>query len=234
MTSNTVNAVSTDNLSTALNSAQFVPMDSVKAIKPSTGHYFAKLIKKGENSKLPESLAIEVPFPHSLAAYMAQAGLVDYLTEAMQALQDNYLKARAASGVVQVQYEELTPANLAQFYADSAANGGIGQLSEERIIGWFEASARDMLIVALADRLGISETATDADVKRMEQIANQTRDNLKKLSSKKPVHFDERITKALNWALDVTESGDNMTARLRNRLNTPNVDQVNMADALGF
>jgi len=232
----TNNNAAATNLSLPLQSAVFIPMqDAGKSKKLSAGNRWCKLIKKGDNSKLPESLAVEVPAALNVAACMSHNVLAEAVAEYLATLQDAQIKAMAIAGSKTVQYSDLTPEALALFVATSEDSGRIGQLSSERITGWFEAEARDLLIVALADRLGISESASDAEVKRLEQIANQTRDNLAKLSSKKPVHFDTRVLAALNWALDVTVAGDTagMNQRLRDKLNTPTVE-LDLGSALGF
>jgi len=230
---NTNTNVTDTNLSQPLQSAVFIPMELSKSRKLSAGNRWCKLIKKGTNSKLPESVAVEVPAALNVADYMKQGAIAEAVTEYLGNLQDSYIKSLAVAGVKEVKYSELNAEVLAHFLATSEDSGRIGQLSSERITNWFESDARDLLIVALADRLGISESAGDAEVKRLEQIANQTRDNLAKLSSKKPVHFDARVLAALNWALDVTASGDNMTDRLRDKLNMP-VVEVDLGAALGF
>lgn len=236
MTNNTNTAATNTNLSVPLQSAIFIPMlEAGKSRKLSSGNRWCKLIKKGDNSKLPESLAVEVPATLNVTACMQHNVLAEAVAEYLATLQDAQIKAMAIAGTREVKYSELTAEKLAQFVATSEDSGRIGQLSAERIASWFEAEARDNLIVALADRLGISESASDAEVKRLEQIANQTRDNLAKLSSKKPVHFDARVLAALNWALDVTVVGDTagMNARLRDKLNMPAVE-LDLGSALGF
>lgn len=221
------------NLTQPLQSAVFIPMDDTKKHKLAAGNRWCKLIKKGENSKLGKSLAVEIPALTQAVAdsYMQQAGIAAAVHEYLEELQNIYIKSRAIAGAASIQYGELTPENVAA--AIAASGEALGQLSAERITNWFENDARELLIVALADRLGLSDTATDADVKRLEQIANQTRDNLAKLSSRKPVVFDERVKQALNWALDVTDSGDNLTTRMRDKLNAA-VGQEDMLAALGF
>jgi hypothetical protein len=233
MNTTNINTNTATNLTEPLQSAVFIPMELSKSRKLSAGNRWCKLIKKGTNSKLPESIAVEVPAALNVSEYMQQGVIADAVAEYIASLQDAQIKALAIAGAKTIQYSQLTAESLAQFVATSEDSGRIGQLSTERIINWFEADARDILIVALAERLGISETASDAEVKRLEQIANQTRDNLAKLSSKKPVHFDTRVLSALNWALDVTATGDNITDRLKDKLNTP-VTDIDLGAALGF
>ncbi len=234
-TTNTTGVIG--NLNQPLQSALFVPMESVKDKSATQGHRFARLIKRGENSKLASSVAIEVPILRMDYTFIqGNAVLAAYVQDALQSAQDNYLKGRSIAGVAQVQYDELTLEKLAEFIAqDAATGGGIGQLSEERIGNWFDNDgARDLLIVALADKLGVSETATPEEVKKLEQIANSTRDQLKKLASKKPVVFEERVKVALNKALDIVDTGDMMSSRLRDKLNLPNVAAIDICEALGM
>lgn len=222
------------NLTQPLQSAAVVPMDSTKGKDTAQGNRWCKLIKKGENSKLAASVAVEIPavenLPQGLEQYPA---IMAHLVAAYQQLENEAVKAQIIAGAGIVQYSSLGLAQLEAVAAASNEASGIGQLSEERIANWFDAECRDLYLVAIAERLGVADTATDADVKRCEQVANQTRDNLKKLSSKKPVMFDERVRKALLWALEVTDSGDSMTARLAEKLNQK-VDTVDMIAALGF
>lgn len=234
-TTNTATVI-TENLNPVLNSAAIFPLAQCSDKKLNAGHRFTKLIKKGESSKLPESCAVEVP-ALSLSVfneYLKQPAIQQYLMAATEKLQDAAVKAQIEAGHKVIQYSELSAENIAAYCMSSANEGGIGQLSEERIANWFDSTARDLYMVALADRLGVSDTATEADVKRLEQIANQTRDNLKKLSSKKPVHFDPRVKAALNWALEVTMQDDDvMNSRLVDKLNME-IKQDDLVASLGF
>jgi len=217
------NAIPTDTLAAPLQSALVVPMDSIKGKVASNGHRFCKLIAKGENSKLASSVAVEVPHKQVSGSILDNPrfpAIREYLQGAYDMLVNGAVKELVIKGAQTVQFSELSVEKLEAYAAIANESSGIGQLSEASIKQWFDADARELVIVALADKLGISDTANDADVKRLEQIANQLRDNLAKLSSKKPVQFDERVRKALNMALEVSDTGDNMTSRLLAKLNT--------------
>lgn len=97
----------------------------------------------------------------------------------------------------------------------------ISPIAEDEIVAWFDANSRALLLAALADRLGIGETGSPADFLRLEQIADQQRDGLKTiLSSEEPIIIEERVKNALNWALEVTDCGDSMTMRLKEKLSS--------------
>lgn len=216
------NTIPTDTLATALASAAFVPMDASSKLPLPEGYRWCKLIKKGENSKLPESLAVTVPVTTSITDYVAVPAIADYMLDCLHKLQDAAIKAKAEAGAKVVEFSVITPAALAEYLASDASGIRMGQLSSERIVQWFNTSARDAVMVALANRLGLPDDASDADVKRLEQIANQMRDNLAKLASKKPVAFDDRVKSALNYGLDsiiAMNADDTMATRLHEKLN---------------
>jgi len=219
----TPNSLPSGTLAPVLSSALVVPMDSIKGKQASAGHRFCKLIAKGKNSKLAASVAVEVPdVSLPSAAQLAEfPAVADYIRAAMEGLQAATVKSLVVSGASTVQFSDLSLAKLAITASALNESSGAGQLSEAGIKSWFDSEARELVIVALADKLGISESANDADVKRLEQIANQLRDNLAKLSSKKPVQFDERVRNALNMALDVvgTDDSNGMVERLQGKLN---------------
>lgn len=222
------------NLTQPLRSAVFVPMDSVKGKTPAAGNRYCKLIKKGENSKLKESIAVEVPAWNThLADVAAYDALNEYLHSCMDSLVDAYVKSRAITGALSVQYDEFALDRLNTFAAEYNASEGIGQLSEERISHWFDKECREIYVVALAEHLGISETATDAEVKRLEQLANGVRGNLMKLASKKPIMLDDAVRKMLTRALEITDTGDSMTVRLLDKL-SQRVESVDLSAILGM
>lgn len=235
---NAINTAITNNAGTlaqSLQSAVFIKMEDTKGKSVSSGHRWCKLIKKGENSKLAHSLAVEIPMltGASLAAALNYPSISEYLLSSLEQLQAGYIKSRAEIGATGIQYSELSMDKLAEFAAQDNASNGIGQISEERIKHWFDAELRDLWIVALANKLGIAEDATQDDVNRLEQIANQTRDNLAKLSSKKPVTFDARVKNALNAALSCALDEDTFAPRLVAKLNVA-VNDNDMLASLGM
>lgn len=221
-----------DNLTTPLQSAAVISFEASKKHKLAAGNRWSRHIKKGANSTLPESCAVEVPAALSVAEYMARPHVAAAVAGYLQQLQDAQIKAAIAAGTKVLEYSELTADKLDSYLA-TADVAGLGQLSSERITSWFDSEARELLIVALADRLGIADTASEAEVKRLEQIANQTRDQLAKLASKKPVQFDERVRKALEWALEVTDTGDMMSSRLSERMKGATAE-VDLLGSLGL
>lgn len=230
-----VTAGAAQEISQVLQCATFFAMDKADNSKLHAGNRYCKLIKKGENSKLPQSLAIEVPMLTDAAMndWLANATIRASVLAHIEGLRDSWLKEQASNGNMTVQYADITVDAVAAHVLASARSGGLGQLSEASIAQYFEDNMREMLIVAFADRLGMSDTVSDAEVRKLEQLCNSTRDNLKKLASKKPVAFDERVRRALEWALDTTNTGDTMHTRLVAKLNNQ-VSEDDMLAVLGF
>ena len=235
--SQNVTPSSAQEVSKVLHDATFFPIADCSNENLRAGNRYCRLIKRGDNSKLSASVAVELPALSAaqFGEYIANPVIHELVTGYIEKLQDEYIKGRAIAGAAGISYSEVNVANVAEYLASQGdGSGGFGQLSEERIAAWFEQEARELLIVAFADRLGMSQDVSDAEVKKLEQLANQTRDNLKKLASRKPVVFDTRVHKALEWALDVTDAGEVMTAKLRGKLNMPATAQEDLLANLGF
>jgi hypothetical protein len=208
------------NLSTELASAVFVPMDSNKNKSPANGNRYCRLIKKGENSKLAASVAVEIPNSTGLPDVSKHHAVNAYLLSAYHQLQNEAVKALAISGALTVPFSVLSLDNLESVATALNESAGIGHISEERIKAWFDADARDMMLVYISDRLGFSDNISDADLLKCNQVANQLRDNLAKLSAKKPVQFADKVKDALNGALNsLVSSGDEFAPRLVAKLN---------------
>jgi hypothetical protein len=232
---------STSTLATPLVSARFILMANSGTAAIDAANRWSKHIRKGKNSKLASSVAVEIPaVNYSMVALQAYPAIVQYLNGAMQALENEAVRRVAVSSGCKgvFQYSELAIGKLAEVAFSINESSGIGQLSEERITNWFNTSgARDYLLVAIAQRLSIPEECTDADVKKCEQTANQIAGNLAKLASRNPVVFDKRVHDALNWALRVVseaDSEDSFAVRLHEKLNMPAPEQIELTDSLGF
>ena len=225
-------------LAPSLGSAVSFQLADIKSRKPSTGHYFARFVAMGINKTLAESLAVELPLLgiSSINEALKHESLVAVLQEALQRVAEAKVRKQLQEGSSLIQYSDLTVAQLATFAVEN--NVGIGQLSEDAIATWFTDSMLDMLLVALADKIGVSENATPGDLVKLEQIAEHAKGSFKKLASKKPVVFNDRDKAALNWMLDTAPMDDDtFAARLRGKLNAPvlpAVEQINLADSLGF
>ena len=234
-TYNTANTLPQDTLAPVLQSAHLIAIDAVTKSSINTGNRWCKLIKKGENSKLQASVAVEIP--HRAQMQFTGVPAVDaYLMEAYYQLENEAVKAQVIAGKRVIEYSCLNTANLAEIATALQSTSGIGQLSEEAIKTWYNASALDYVLVAIADRLGVSEQATQAELTKCNQVSNQILGNMVKLASRKPVTFDDKVKKALNMALDAVlavDSANSMATRLHSKLNAT-VTEQDMLDALGF
>lgn len=203
-----------------------------------TGHTVQVMKSRGEKARLPFSMAVAVPeftardVSEAIAKYPA---LVEEFISTLYAAQREIIIGLAASGTRTLQYSDIT---LDKVAASIVPKERAAKLSKDAIVNWYNSAAVDVMAVAIAGRLGISENPTDADMVRIQQVSNQVRDNLALLAA--PAHkYDTRVRDSLNWALDsiiaagLDDSG--MDARLKVRLNpAEGVKGVDLADLLGM
>lgn len=137
------------------------------------------------------------------------------------ALNHEYAGVAALTSTITQSTDSIDDAKNLESVCTDSGFAVVSPIAENEIVAWFEANSRALLLAALANRLGIGETGRPEDFQRLEQIANQQRDGLKTiLSSKEPVIIEERVKNALNWALEVTDRGDSMTVRLKDKLSS--------------
>ena len=229
---NNTNSLPSDTLAPILQSAVFINLEQVKKASINTGNRFIRMVKKGKNSKLPETLFVEVPNIMTIPALSGYPAITSYLLASYHELEKQAATERVIAGDSTFNYSNLSLSNLELVATRLNEATGNGHISEDRINTWFEADARELLLVAISEWLGMGESVTDADVLKCEQIANQLKGNLAKLSSKKPVLFPIHIKNALNKALTVL-SGDDFASRLSEKLNV-SVNEEDMLLSLGM
>lgn len=232
------NATPAGTLAPVLSSAAFAPLDGYNHDGCSAGHTVQVMKKRGENSRLKQSLAVEVP--EFTAAHVAEAVakhpvLVAEFINTLYAAQRELLIDMAARGVAVVQYADIT---LDKVAASIVPTVRAVKLSKDSIVNWYNSEAAEVMAVAIAERLGVADSLDAADMTRIQQVSNQVRDNLAKLAAPN-AQFDERVRKSLQWAIDsVIASGmddTGMADRLNSRLNPAvTVATVDLADMLGM
>ncbi len=193
--------------------------------------------KRGDKARIPYSMAVAVPeftrkdIAEAIAKY---PNLVDEFIRTLYAAQREIIMTLAAAGTKTLQYSDIT---LDKVAASVKPKESAAKLSKDAIISWYSSQA-DVMAVAIASRLGVSESPTDADMSRISMVSAQVRDNLAKLAAPN-VSYDSRVKDSLNWALDsiiaaeLDDSG--MVERLKAKLNPADAaGGIDLADMLGM
>ena len=224
-------------LAVPLASALFTPLDKFDSDNISAGHTVQVMKKRGDNSRLLESLAVEVPeFTRAdvLACIELYPVLVGKFIKTLYDEQREIIVTIAAKGAKLLQYSDIT---LQQVAAKCIPVASVStKLSADSIKSWYESTASDVMTVYISTRLGLadSEEISDADMIKIGQISNQVRDNLAKLASPNPV-YAEPVHASLNRALNALIAAgvsDSMMDKMLAKLNKPAVADINLMEML--
>ena len=153
--------------------------------------------KRGEKKR--ESLCVSVP---ELAKPTSDqvAVLMPHILSMMQGAQNGIVRELAESGKTSVNDAQIGFGAILA-YLDSESEGE--RLTSEAVKDWFNGTLGDILTVAFADKLGISDTPTEAQQKQITQTLNIYRENFASLAGGKTKKSNEQIAfleKALKFA----------------------------------
>lgn len=174
----------------------------------------------GPDYKVPPTLCISVP---KLAIDVTPAILAAPLQKAWESLQSDLLRhlIETQPATQRVGYsvngEEIGFTAVAAFLATQG-----GRLDGDTIETWFDANVSDKLLLAFADKLGVTETTPKDDPKyqQLNKAVTNQRTLLKKLAGPQ-TRYDETVTAGLLATLDKCSTDDDeLATKLRARLNS--------------
>lgn len=120
----------------------------------------------------------------------------------------------AGSNVLSIAYEDINIASCIEYLESSDESG---RLTKESVGNWFDSSIADMLTVALAEKLGVSDTPTTAESDKVLAIIAAFKRDISALAGGK-TNYPATTAKQLKKALDLAPDGDVIAARFTARL----------------
>lgn len=198
-------------MSVISNRHAIVAFDS-KTSKAQEGQRLAKIGYK-ESKSGRTSVCCSIPFVETSEVVANLTQFLPHVQELVQATQDKIIRAAHEAGKTEVSDAELSIAEVLSFL-DSESQGD--RLSKEVIGQWFDGNLADILTLAFAEKLGISDNATQEDDKKISLIVGSYKEKLASLSGSKTLYTPEvcqNLTKALMLADD-----DVMVMRLQKRI----------------
>lgn len=139
--------------------------------------------------------------------------LKPWILEQMAGVQDKIVRARHEAGATSVHSEEVSLAACIAFLEVEQQGG---RLTKEVIGAWFAEEVADVLTVALSDRLGLSDTPTPEECKKVEQMINVYRDCFAGLAGGRTTYARDKAVKLLK-VLELVPS-EGLSARFATRL----------------
>lgn len=192
----------------------------------------AKIVFKSgkKTQKQSDSMCVSVPkIKESQELIDANiSNLMPHIHTLLEDAQDGIIRSLVVSGKTEVHDSEISIAECIKFLEDE--NKG-ARLTKETVTEWFTDSLQDLLTVAFADKLGISDTPTEVETKKLEQQINVYREKFASLAGGKTVMVPE-IAKKLLKALELAPNDDVMAQRFTKRLEK--MTEIPTADMMGL
>ena len=130
------------------------------------------------------------------------AELAPYLIGFLQGEQDKIVKKLHLQGMTLLSPKQY---GLDAVVAALEAAGTGHRLNKEQIEQWFNTEMLEPLMVAFADKMGVSEQPTEAEEKKLETVLQVYRSKFGSLASGK-THYRKEDAESLQKALDITEA----------------------------
>lgn len=178
----------------------FEEYDAKNTPTENEGEAIAKVMyrtEKGEAEK--QNYFLRAPAITDAAITEQLTVLMPHIEGMVAKVQEELVKGAHKEGRTSMMGEEL---GLAAVITKLEATG-TGRLNKEKILSWFDSNMADLLTVAFAEKLGVTEEASEEEIARLETITQHYRNNFGALASPKS-HFVEDTCEAMSKALEAT------------------------------
>jgi hypothetical protein len=165
-----------------------VPFDAKKS-KPFDSQRLCKVVYKTTKSgEKKQSVCVSIPAITEISEEFIDAA-VPYIRAMMESAQDAIVRSLHEEGKTEVMDSDIEESEILK-YLEAEAKGE--RLSKESVSAWFVDTMQDALTVALADRLGLSDTPTEQQTKELDAAITVYREKFASLSGAK-TSYDERL-----------------------------------------
>ena len=203
-----------------------------KTTKPFEAQRLAKVLYKtprmlpdGTTPEKKQNMCVSIPRIGSISEAQMVALRV-HVIGMLENAQDAIVRTRVEAGAASIADTELSiDSCIAWLDADSKGD----RLTKEYIIAWYGEVLADILVVAIADKLGIGDAPNEAEAKKLEQRSNVYRDNFAMLAGGKTQFSADKAGKLVKVLELVSE--DELAGKFITRLKGMQVkEQVELLD----
>lgn len=174
-----------------------------------------------------------VSIPHIADAEITNniAMLLPHFRNYLEGVQDKIIRAKLEQNhdSVDIGENEINIQAIYEYLEDSDSSGG--RLTKEAVGNWFVEQIQDHLMLALAAKLGCSDTPTKQESDHIEKICGDFKGKISALAGGK-THYESKLCDALIKCLSLN-SEDMLSQRFIARLEKmKEQEQVSLYDAL--
>lgn len=157
--------------------------------------------------------------------------LYPHITSMVQKAQDEIIRAKLLENGegYKVLDSDINMQSVILYLAEESKGN---RLSKEYIAGWFADNVAELLTVALADKLGISDTPSEAESKKLQATVNMYCDKLQGLAGSKTAYTPEVADKLLRALEIAAPADDKLTMQFVSKLQA--MKEKPVADLMGL
>lgn len=179
-----------------------------------------------------ENKAVSLPLISDDSVSSNLVALLPHVKAMLYKAQDAIIREKLDSGnVISIATEEVSLESIVEYLDNSNESG---RLTKESVASWFDESIADNLMLALAEKLGVSEVPTDAESKQIESIVTGFKDKISALAGGK-TSYEPKMCESLKKCLSLAPSEDILAGKFMVRLDkmiADNSASVSLLDAL--
>ncbi len=178
-----------------------------------------------------ESKAVSLPIIGDDVIAANIAALMPHIRTVLEATQDKIIREALDSSASNVISNESVSISAICEYLDNSNESG--RLTKESVGKWFDESIADVLMIALSDKLGISDTPSQAEATKVEMISKEFRAKVAALAGG-ATSYDPKTATSLIKCLALASESDVLATRFTGRLNKmiSDASSSSMIDAL--
>lgn len=190
-----------------------VAFDS-KTSKAFDGQRLSKVWYKGKKAEEKKPVCVSIP---RVLSIMVDTEVLEQLKPQVIAMiegaQDKIVRERYETGATSIADSDISIQACIAWLQEEAVGG---RLTKEYIVQWFSESLEEPLLVAIADKLGVGDTPSELEAKKLEQAVNVFRDSFAQLAGGATRFAPEKARKMLK-VLELVQD-DTLAAKFQVRL----------------
>lgn len=193
------------------------------------GQRLAKVVyKTPKKGTKKDSKCVSIPVISQLdAAFVNDAN--PYIVSMYHDAQDAIIRELVDKGATEVRDSQIDNAAVLQYLAELAAGN---RLSKEAAAEWFDTSMGDVLTVAFADKMGVTDTPTEEQTATITQAIAVYKDKFCGMAGGK-TKYDKETALRLLKAIEIAGADDDIATKFQKRLEVMR-DAPTGADMMGL
>lgn len=195
-----------------------------------TGQRLSKITYKTDKESGVKKDSVCVSIPHITVEQIESDFVIlqPHIRDFLASTQDAMIRVLVESGKTQIADDELSMESVVR-YLEAESTGS--RLTKESVNAWFDSTMNDMLIIAFAEKLGLSDQISAADEARINATVSAYKEKFAAMAGGKTSYAPELAEKLIK-ALELAPADDELACKFSARLEKMKV--VATVDMLGL